>query len=224
MNREVACLKRIMALAVRNGVIRSSTIGGRGGVEMLDENYEARVIAEAEYEALRDKMPVWARPVVVLAYWTAMRRGELLDLTWDRVDVKGGFIRLPSEVTKTSAGRSIPLSAEAVEALSRLPRPISGGLVFTRDGNPIPGNHLTLAFRRARQALGLEGVRFHDLRHTRVTLWRRAGHDYHRIMAATGHKTMHIFQRYSHVDEHELELLKGAAAPTQGAAATKGNG
>ena len=43
-----------------------------------------------------------------------------------------------------------------------------------------------------------------------------------RIMAATGHKTMHIFQRYSHVDEHELELLKGPAAVPQKAGGSKG--
>jgi integrase len=45
---------------------------------------------------------------------------------------------------------------------------------------------------------------FHDLRHTFVTDARRAGIDYFRIMAMTGHKTMAVFKRYNPVDARDL--------------------
>jgi integrase len=50
---------------------------------------------------------------------------------------------------------------------------------------------------------------FHDLRHTFVTNMRRAGVDYFRIMAITGHKTMRVFKRYHTIDTRDLrEAMK----------------
>ena len=48
---------------------------------------------------------------------------------------------------------------------------------------------------------------FHDLRHTAINNWRLQGHDFFRIMAASGHKTMSVFKRYNTVSEEELRGL-----------------
>ena len=48
---------------------------------------------------------------------------------------------------------------------------------------------------------------FHDLRHTFINNRRLEGHDYFRIMAATGHKTMSVFKRYNAVSMDELQAL-----------------
>ena len=53
----------------------------------------------------------------------------------------------------------------------------------------------------------LKGFTFHDLRHTAINNWRLQGHDYFRIMAATGHKTMTVFKRYNTVSKDELKTL-----------------
>ena len=63
---------------------------------------------------------------------------------------------------------------------------------------------ITHAFERACQKAGVKDATFHDLRHTFVTNARRAGIDYFRIMAMTGHKTMAVFKRYNTVDEADL--------------------
>jgi integrase len=63
---------------------------------------------------------------------------------------------------------------------------------------------ITHAYQRACQKAGVENATFHDLRHTFVTNARRAGIDYFRIMAMTGHKTMAVFKRYNTVDEADL--------------------
>jgi integrase len=63
---------------------------------------------------------------------------------------------------------------------------------------------ITHAFARACQKAGVKNATFHDLRHTFVTNARRAGIDYFRIMAITGHKTMAVFKRYNTVDEADL--------------------
>ena len=45
-----------------------------------------------------------------------------------------------------------------------------------------------------------------------VNNWRLQGQDYFRIMAASGHKTMHVFKRYNTVSKEELKALNGAPA------------
>jgi integrase len=65
------------------------------------------------------------------------------------------------------------------------------------------------AFKSACRRAGIEDFPFHDLRHTAINNWRLQGHDYFRIMAATGHKTMTVFKRYSTVSKEELKALVG---------------
>ena len=63
------------------------------------------------------------------------------------------------------------------------------------------------AFKAACKRAGIEDFTFHDLRHTAINNWRLQGHDYFRIMAATGHKTMSVFKRYNTVSKEELKAL-----------------
>jgi integrase len=75
--------------------------------------------------------------------------------------------------------------------------------------NPLaPGAGVYLCGAVCKQA-GIEGFTFHDLRHTAINNWRLQGHDYFRIMAASGHKTMSVFKRYNTVSEAELRALVG---------------
>jgi integrase len=54
---------------------------------------------------------------------------------------------------------------------------------------------------------GISGFVFHDFRHTCINNWRKEGHDYFKIMAVSGHKTISVFKRYNMVDEAELRTL-----------------
>jgi len=67
----------------------------------------------------------------------------------------------------------------------------------------VHGDHLTLS--RNLKAPGL--FTCHDLRHSYITRKRQEGHDYFRIMAATGHKTLSVFKRYNTVSQKELRKL-----------------
>jgi len=205
VNREVACLKKLLSLACRDGVIAENPAKG---ASLLPENNERnRIATPEELAALTTVGPSWLRSMITVAYHSAMRQGELRTLTWDRVDLKAGFVRLRSSDTKTGDQRSVPLKPEAAEELRRLPRPLQGGWVFKKGGKPLKQQEVTAAFNRACRGAKIEDLRFHDLRHTAITNWRRAGHDYFRIMAASGHKTMAVFKRYNTVDDEELRQL-----------------
>jgi integrase len=211
VNRELACLKHMFNVA-RKGLIELK--GGIpsenpvGPVTFLDEqNMRNRVLTPEEFQRMVDFSPEYLKPVLLCAYHTGMRRGEILGLTWDRVDLKSGFIRLKETDTKTSESRSIPIGRELSETLRRLPVALDAQghrvlYVFTRYGQPIKS--VREIFARVCKEAGITDFVFHDLRHTATTNLRRAGVDALTAMKITGHKTMAVFRRYNTIDEDDL--------------------
>ena len=102
---------------------------------------------------------VWLEACIDLALETGMRAGEILSLNWQQVKIDACTIRL--NCTKNGSARTVPLTEKATEVLKRLPRDISGKV--------IPNFHdtsgLDRAFKRLCEAAGVNGLRFHDLRH-----------------------------------------------------------
>jgi integrase len=211
VNRELACLKRMFNVA------RKGLIGLPGGIPpenpvasvSLDREHNVRdwILSPEEFARLMEAAPPHLQPILLTAYHTGMRRGELLSLTWDRVDLKAGVIKLRPEDTKTHEGRLIPLTKTVLERFTSLPRYLDAEgqrvpYVFTYHGKPI--RSIQHAFVVACLAAGIAGAVFHDLRHTFVTNMRCAGVDYSRIMAITGHRTMDVFKRYHTIDHGDL--------------------
>src|ERR1043166_3084926 len=114
-----------------------------------------------------------------------MRAGEIIKLTWDKVDFKTGFIRLAAEDTKTNEKRAIPLSPllhETLDAIRRDQRAEKvtaiSGHVFTWRSKPLARQGWKRSWATACRNAGLEDLHFHDLRHTFVTRKVREGWDY----------------------------------------------
>jgi integrase len=166
-----------------------------------------RVFSGEGISRLIEHAPEWLQPIILMAYQTGMRRGEILHLCWEQVDLKHGIIRLRSGDTKTGEGRVIPLATPLKHVLANLPRGVGQTAVFLnpRTGRPSTPGRVSMAFQRTCQRVDLTNARFHDLRHTSVTNARRAKIDYLRIVAITGHKTLRVFQRYNLIDEGDLQ-------------------
>jgi integrase len=206
VNREVACLKTIFNKAVKNGKAEKNPVQG---VKHLKENNERdRTLSPEEYTRLLAHSSSHLKPIIKMAYHTAMRQGEILNLTWGQVDLKEGFIRLRPEDTKTNEGRLVPLNRELVEMLQSMLRGLPGVRVFSYRGKAF-GSSFQKAFETARKQAGIEDFTFHDLRHTAINNRRLQGHDFFRIMAVSGHKTMNVFKRYNTVSKDELRALVG---------------
>jgi integrase len=192
-------------LVLKGGVLRENPATP---VSLERENNERdRVFSLDEFQALMNVAPDHLKPILRTAYHTGMRKGEILNLTWDRVDLKAGLLRLRPEDTKTREGRTIPLTKELSEMLRNATIYLDESgqrvqWVFTYAGKRILS--VRRAFAVACRKAGIDNVVFHDLRHTFVTNMRRAGVDYFRIMAVTGHKTMTVFKKYNTIDEADL--------------------
>lgn len=169
----------------------------------------SRTINEAEMlrilEALTPtrtrRVSPWMRPLVEMAVETAMRRGELLGLKWADIDMSSRVAHLP--VTKNGEGRYVPLSSRAVTILQSMPRSLCG-YVF-----PIQPQTVAAAFKRASKRVGLDDVRFHDLRHTATTALATKLPNVIELAAVTGHRSLHMLKRYYHPDAKELAKKLG---------------
>ena len=73
----------------------------------------------AEYLKVRAHCPASFQDVLDFAYYSGWRRNEILELTWDEVDMKGGVIRLPPRRSKTRTGRVLPISPPLQQVLKR---------------------------------------------------------------------------------------------------------
>lgn len=161
-----------------------------------------------------------AAPIVQFALATAMRQSEILRLEWERVDLKKRIAVL--EDTKNGERRIVPLSPNAAEILRAIApdEDQREGLVFrmTQDG-------LIRAFARACEkgrtlykeetkqdhpAGFLENLRFHDARHESTSrLFESGKFDMMEVAAITGHKTLAMLKRYTHLRAEDLAKKLG---------------
>jgi integrase len=175
-----------------------------GRIKLLEENnVRERVLSQDEFESLYLHCTASLKGLVLIAYYLPMRQGEILDLTWEEIDLKTGFIRLGGHRTKNKTGRVIPLHPRIFEYLQGMPRPINGGYVF---GQSRRFNRK--AYNKAVIAAGIVDFTFHDLRHCAINNLRLAGNDHFTIKEASGHKTDIAFQRYNLVTEEEMKAMK----------------
>jgi len=137
------------------------------------------------------------RPVVQFAMETAMRREEIASLRWEDIDLKKKTAHLPR--TKNGEARTVPLSPAAVSILKSIPRHISGS-VFGLSSEAI-----TKRMRRVTASAQIEDFRFHDLRHEATSrLFENTDLDVMEIKTITGHKSLQMLARYSHLRSHRL--------------------
>jgi integrase len=138
-----------------------------------------------------------------LALETAMRRGELLALEWKHIDLERRIAFLPH--TKNGESRYVPLSTKAVAILNDYPRS-DGGKVFHQWSRP---DSFENAWRRVVAKLELEDFRFHDLRHEATSRLFERGLNLMQVASITGHKTLQMLKRYTHLKTSDLvELLR----------------
>ncbi len=184
-----------LARALASGVHRGPTTYAIGVDEVAARAYEDRQDAE----------------LIRVAAYTGLRRGELVALRWRDVEFTGRKIvvrralsgNVEASSTKSRRVRQVPLPDQAAAALDRLSR--RGDFIapdeyvfVNRLGRRLDPSALRRRFERARDAAGLEPLRFHDLRHTYGSLLVAGGVDLASVKSALGHSRITTTERYLH--------------------------
>jgi integrase len=204
--RELAYLSSII-----NHARREWAINVPNPVQMVRKPHSpqarSRVLTDEEIAKLlqalepQGRRSHWTKPAVLLALATAMRRGELLSLRWENIDLHGRTAFLPD--TKNGDSRTVPLSIAAVQVLEGLPKHISGVVI------PVKFFSLDAAFKRARKRAGLQEVRFHDLRRTAITRMAEKLPNVIELAAVSGHKSLMVLKNYYRPFAKELAQKLG---------------
>lgn len=165
---------------------------------------DRRLVGDEEkrlLEACADIGSAWVKPLVQVAMETGMRQGELLALTWPNVNLTRRVARLVD--TKNGEARDVPLSTTAVKVLEALPRRLDDR-VF-----PLTKDQTTYFFTKATTAAKIEDLRFHDLRHEATSRLFEKGLNAMEAAAVTGHKTLQMLKRYTHLRAEDLAAKLG---------------
>lgn len=162
-----------------------------------------RRLESGELESLLENCTPKLKPVILFALETAMRREEIATLTKPQIDFGKRTAFLPQ--TKNGEARIVPLSSRAIDILRRLPDRIDKGPVFG-----LHKNRITTYFARTRDKSGIQDLKFHDLRHEATTrLFERRDFDMMEIASTTGHKTLSMLKRYTHLRAEDLAKRLG---------------
>ncbi len=135
--------------------------------------------------------------IIVLALETAMRQGEIWNLRWEHINLKTRIAHLPE--TKDGTNLDIPLSVKARDVLIRMGVQTKGQVFkYTSRG-------LKSTWRFMLIKLGIENLHFHDLRHEAVSrLFELGTLDMMEIAAISGHKSLSMLKRYTHLKAQRL--------------------
>jgi integrase len=135
-------------------------------------------------------------PVVRLAIETGMRRGELLSLTWNDVDLANRTLHI--ENTKNGHPRTIPLTGAAVRIIESIPKSDDDRLF------PLSRNALRLAWERTVKRAGVEDLHFHDLRHEAISRFFERGLSVPEVALISGHRDPRMLFRYTHLRAEDI--------------------
>ncbi len=198
VNREMALLKHMFTKATEWEWISQSPAKG---VKLKKENNRRlRYLTPEECKQLIEACPSQTmKQVVTLAIHTGMRRGEILNLKWDNVNLRDKFIELTGSDQKNGERSTIPLTATALETLRSIPRRLDSKYVFTGKTSDKPFYDLKRQFEKAVENAKLAGVTFHILRHTCASHLVMAGIDLVSVKEIMRHKSIDMTLRYSHL-------------------------
>jgi integrase len=164
-----------------------------------------RRLTDGEELKLIEALPPVYRNIVRLALSTAMRRGEVLSLLWSNVNLEARVAVLP--VTKNGEMRRVPLSSDAIATLKEQ-RAVNvqaiSGKVFD-----VTAIALDKSWRRACRNAGVIGLRFHDLRHEAISRLFEIGLNPMEVSTISGHKTLQMLKRYTHLKAEDLAKKLG---------------
>lgn len=138
--------------------------------------------------------------LIDFAVSTAMRLSEIMRIRWEDVDRQKRTVIIrdrkhPRE--KKGNDQEVPLLGKAWEVLDRQPR--DGECVF-----PYNDKSVGTAWRRARDAAGVKGARFHDLRHEGVSRMFEQGYSLPEVAVVSGHRDWNMLRRYTRLKPESL--------------------
>jgi len=216
VNRELERLRAMFRFAHRQGwLLRNPFSMGDSLISKADEVRRERILSHDEelrllaachkQDANNRERLVHLKPIIIAALDTACRRGELFKLRWRDINIPTRTITILAENSKTSRPRVVGITPRLNDELTKLWDTSSKNdeeLVFGITDSIKNG------WRSLCEEAKIEGLRFHDLRHTAITRMVKTQQPASLIMKVSGHTQHSTFARYVNPDN---EMITGIA-------------
>jgi len=181
VNRALAGLRRLFNFAVSREYLEENPFPktSKSGLFYPEQKGLRNFFTEEQMEKIIEASPEWLKPMILTAYYTGLREGELLGLRWDLIDLKSGIISLPSTKTlkdPTGIGQRVVMQRELIDLFEGLPK--RSEWVFSQyNGEPFKQWHIHKPFKKVLKAVGIDPQRYSwkELRHTTASLMHRKG-------------------------------------------------
>jgi excisionase family DNA binding protein len=222
VNRYLALMKRMYNLAINEGLASENPVKKVKFYSEADSVKE-RILTYVEEKMLMSFAEPHLKPILVVALNTGMRFSEIMNLEWNHIDFTAKRIRV--EKTKSGKVRFININAPLLSELVQLKaRAQSSPYLFPNPKTAKPFTLVRRSFSTACRKAGIQGLRFHDLRHTFATRLLQKGVDIETVRTLLGHFSIVVTQRYTHSNNEMkqravelLELETGSRPPETGA-------
>ena len=193
INRELSLLRSILNRSVKWGYLSFNPVKK---IEFFKEEPKERILTNGEMKKLLAAARLPLKDIILMALNTGMRQREILDLEWNQVNIEERFISIKK--TKSRKLRRVPMNKSMVKLFSRLHSENgTNSLVFPspRTGKPFVFIHN--AWKRLLNEVGIEDMRFHDLRHCFATYGLLKGGDLISLKETLGHSDIGTTSRYT---------------------------
>ena len=213
VNIEISTLSRLFGVMGEHEIVETNPcsllkrLSTRSGERQVYLAYE-------DVKLITEQCPDWFRPIVWTAFYSGMRRGELLSLTRKEINLAKRMITLAPEHTKEAHWKRVPIHRDLVPILEEAQRVTCLGtdhvfvLIDGQRVRPLELETFKNPWPRACESLELlePWPRFHDLRHTWRTNARRSGMDPQIAESIMGHwfKGKSVNNRYGRIGDKEL--------------------
>jgi integrase len=208
MNREKGTLSKMVQVLVELRLIETNPCRL---VKNLSQKSEERQVylSRSNFQGIVDLALPWVKPIFMTAYYTGMRRGEILGLTRSQVNLSRRMILLGPQDTKEGHWKRVPIHRDLVPVLQEVLRvqSLRSDHVFLVNDQPPNKHSLKNPWLKAVRRMKLDPrPRFHDLRHTWKTNATRSGMDPEIREAIMGHwhRGRNVNERYGRISEEEL--------------------
>lgn len=201
----------IINYGAKNGLCKGTSFHiKKPTVDNVKTEYLTEKQLKSLLKAIETDSNTQVAPLMKLALFTGMRRGELLNLQWKDLDFDRGFITLTD--TKGGKDQAIPMNDTARDILNSHPEG-EGPYVFPgRSG----GKRATVdvAVNKIKKAAGLpkDFRPLHGLRHTYASMLASSGQvDMYTLQKLLTHKSPLMTQRYAHLRDETLKRASNLA-------------
>jgi integrase len=147
------------------------------------------------------------KPMVIVSLNTGLRWGELVALTWDKVDMTNANLTVIGTTAKSGKTRHVPLNTTAMIALKKWQNQSTGPVVFPgRDGGTL--DNVNRSWNAVLTVAKITDFRWHDMRHHFASRLVMAGVDLNTVRELLGHSDMKMTLRYAHLaPEHKAAAV-----------------